>query len=656
MRLFTSLRRASSLPTRTPRLVRGHRPDVLARGLALAGRLTLAALFVALCALPQAAQGQIALGNAHTCALRANGTVVCWGNGSNGRLGYGNTTAIGDNESDFSALTVGTGPGAVTQLAAGSGHTCALRANGTVVCWGSGISGRLGYGNTTSIGDDESDFSALTVGTGAGAVTQIAAGGSHTCALRTNGTVVCWGLGSLGRLGYGNTNNIGDNESDLSGFAVGTGPSAVTQISAGNSHTCALRANGTVVCWGLGSAGQLGYGNTNQIGDNESDFSALTVGTGPSAVTQIAAGSFHTCALRANGTVVCWGSGSAGQLGYGNTNQIGDNESDFSALTVGTGPGAVTQIAAGSGHTCALRANGTVVCWGLGSSGALGYGNTNAIGDDESDLSGFAVGTGPSAVTQLAAGSSHTCALRANGTVVCWGSGTSGQLGYGNLTTIGDNESDLSGFAVTIGGAALPVELASFTASADGRTARLAWTTASETNNAGFTVERQTTTGAWSDASALIAGHGTTTERHAYTFDVAGLTAGTHTFRLRQTRHRRRACTTAPSSPSRSAPRARRSSRSSPTAPARLACASSPSGEAVRAEVYDVLGRRVSVLFDGSAAVTGTAEASAGPAHAGHLPRTRHGERAHHLLIRRSYAETENEGSQGAHPVRAFSP
>jgi hypothetical protein len=103
----------------------------------------------------------------------------------------------------------------------------------------------------------------------------------------------------------------------------------VTQIVAGENHTCALLDTGSVRCWGLGTSGRLDYGNTNDIGDNETPASAGNVNVG-GTVTQVVTGS-QTYALLDTGTVRCWGSSSNGMLGYGNTTIIGDDETPASA-------------------------------------------------------------------------------------------------------------------------------------------------------------------------------------------------------------------------------------------------------------------------------------------------------------------------------------
>jgi alpha-tubulin suppressor-like RCC1 family protein len=232
--------------------------------------------------------------------------------GCDASLGAESGTGEKDGAAGLDATADSSSPVVVRQIAVGAEHTCALLTNGAVRCWGRGDSGRLGYGNTNTIGDDEIPASAGDVNVG-GTVQQIAAGSDHTCALLTTGAVRCWGHGGDGRLGYGNTNTIGDNETPASAGDVNVG-GTVQQIAAGGGHTCALLTNGAVRCWGEGSFGQLGYGNTNWIGDNETPASAGDVPVG-GTVQQIAAGIFHTCAVLTNGAVRCWGYGACGPLG-----------------------------------------------------------------------------------------------------------------------------------------------------------------------------------------------------------------------------------------------------------------------------------------------------------------------------------------------------
>ena len=153
-------------------------------------------------------------------------------------------------------------------------------------CWGSGLNGRLGYGNIVTIGDNETPGSAgpVNFGTGRTAVA-ITAGDLHTCAILDDATVRCWGLGDDGQLGYGNTATIGDNETPGGVLPVdlGAGRSA-RAISAGFNHTCALLDDGSVRCWGAPGNGQLGYGNSDKVGDNETPGSLGSVSLGGASV------------------------------------------------------------------------------------------------------------------------------------------------------------------------------------------------------------------------------------------------------------------------------------------------------------------------------------------------------------------------------------
>ena len=201
------------------------------------------------------AAGGLDAGWNHTCALLASYDVRCWGFGGNGELGYANTSTIGDDDVPGLAGPVNLGPGrTAVAIAAGRHHSCAVLENGRVLCWGFGGDGRLGYGNTSSIGDDETPGSVAPVDLG-GPATAITAGESHTCALLQDQTVRCWGFGGDGRLGYGNTSSI---EAAASAAPVSLGGSAMA-VSAGDYHTCALLVGGNVRCWGFGIAGRLGY-------------------------------------------------------------------------------------------------------------------------------------------------------------------------------------------------------------------------------------------------------------------------------------------------------------------------------------------------------------------------------------------------------------
>lgn len=191
----------------------------------------------------------------------------------------------------------------------------------------------------------------------------LSAGESHTCAVKADGTPTCWGARS-----------------------VPPGVGASKAINTDGGHTCVIRADDTPFCWGDDKYGQT------------------TIPAGIGTVTQIDAGGFHTCAVKTDGTPVCWGDDSEGQR------------------TVPPGVGTVTQIAAGEYQTCALETDGTPVCWG-------------------SDFYGEAsIPAGIGKVTQITVGWNHSCALRTDGTPVCWGDHSNmkvtGPNGVGKVTQI----------------------------------------------------------------------------------------------------------------------------------------------------------------------------------------------------------------------------
>lgn len=237
----------------------------------------------------------VANGGYHTCALTITGGVKCWGGNWYGQLGDG-TTEARHTPVDVAGLTSG-----VIGITAGKWHTCALTAKREVKCWGYNGSGQLGDGSTT---DSPAPVNVSSLGSGVLAIT---AGGTHTCALVTDG-VKCWGNNTGGQLGDG---SFTDRTTPVE--VVGLPPD-IEEISAGGAHTCALTHNhwsGGVKCWGANWDGQLGDGS-NDSRSTPVDVVGLSSGAGA-----IAAGEQFTCArLPWNGTR-CWGENAYGQLGDG---------------------------------------------------------------------------------------------------------------------------------------------------------------------------------------------------------------------------------------------------------------------------------------------------------------------------------------------------
>lgn len=386
---------------------------------------------------------QLALGTNHSCALLDTGNVRCWGLNNFGQLGYGNTINVGDSAFGpvFLAGDVPVG-GKVTQLSAGAEHTCALLDTGKVRCWGQNTFGQLGYANNTNSTTTPTELGDVS---NINEVIKIAAGTTHTCTLSKNNQIQCWGDNRFGQLGYGNTIDIGDNEPPTT-TTVNTGNTA-EDLSTGSFFTCIKGSNDEIRCWGNGSLGRLGYGNTNNIGDNEIPASAGSLLLNNKA-TSISSNTNTSCIVTfPENDLMCWGSGAnpifnrpEGILGYGGFEPVGDNETPASKGEINIG-GNVLQVSVGNQIICALLTTNNVRCWGGSSfsSFGIGYNNTELIGDDETPASAGDINIG-APVAQIAAGGSHACAILTNGRVRCWGSGTSGRLGYGSNNSIGDDE------------------------------------------------------------------------------------------------------------------------------------------------------------------------------------------------------------------------
>jgi alpha-tubulin suppressor-like RCC1 family protein len=351
-------------------------------------------------------RSRIASGAEYACGLYSDGSLACWGRNSHGQLGDG--TVIGHNSPECSILS------SVIEVAAsvGGSHTCALLADATVKCWGDNAYGQVGDGTTSS------KLSPITI-SGLSNVVSIAAGATHTCAVLASGGVSCWGRNNAGQIGDGTTTNR------LSPTPI-SGLGNAVSITAGASHTCAVLANGGVSCWGRNAYGQLGDGTTTD------HPSPLTI-SGVSGAVSLAAGDSHTCArLASSGVAQCWGLNSASQLGDGTTT---DHHAPTS-VTVSTSA-AITAIAAGGYHTCAVLSDGTAKCWGENDFGECGTTNTT---NQMSPASVY----GASSMTGVACGVEFTCAIL-GADFQCWGSNSYDQLGnedaehlsqYSPVTTI----------------------------------------------------------------------------------------------------------------------------------------------------------------------------------------------------------------------------
>ena len=432
--------------------------------------VTAAAIFAAL-ALPAGAgaeqsgsrarpvqAGWIDGGDLHSCAILDGSSVRCWGNETNGRLGIPGGSQVGDNETPDAVAPVDLGAGrAARALALGAKHTCVLLDTHQIRCFGDGSQGATGQGTTADVGDDEAPGSVAPVDLGPGrTATAVTAGASHTCAILDTGQVRCWGNGQNGRLGSVATAVANPAPAAVPLVNLGAGRTAVA-IAAGGSFTCAILDTGQLRCWGFNGSGQLGFSTTaaglgSSLGDAAGETPAsvppVDLGPGRTAIA-VSAGASHTCVILDNGVVRCFGKGTDGRLGYGTlsfgTNDNLGDEAGESPVTppapvdLGSGRTAVA-IAAGGSHTCATLDTGQVRCWGLGTAGRLGYGNATSIGDNEAPGAAGPVDLGVGRTARaIFAGQLHSCAALDSGGMRCWGGGGNGQLGYGPPAVYGIN-------------------------------------------------------------------------------------------------------------------------------------------------------------------------------------------------------------------------
>ena len=428
------------------------------------------------------------LGETHGCAVSSS-SVICWGVATDGQLGNGASALTSQDPVSVTTVT-GWTPLEVsvsTSSGSGGGTSCALYSSDStgerrVMCWGGGESGQIGDGGTSSLSSPAStDLVMLDSTTPLGAsdgsetlssspydVVEVSLSeiGRFGCAMSSQGHVKCWGYNSYGQLGHGNTSTASDGENemgeDLAFVPLGANRTA-TSLSVGENHACALLDDGSVKCWGRNNYGQLGIGNTTQIGDGPNEMgdflAAVDLGTSRTA-TEIATGQHHSCALLDDGSVKCWGLNSYGQLGIGNTSTRGDGANemgdDLLAVDLGTGRTAIS-IEAGATFTCAILDSGVLKCWGQNSNGQLGQGHSENIGhgpDLDSNgischptlntdlntrecnarlgdgLAAVDLGDGRTAVS-VSAGYSSTCAILDNGSVRCWGNNQNGRTGLG---------------------------------------------------------------------------------------------------------------------------------------------------------------------------------------------------------------------------------
>jgi hypothetical protein len=342
---------------------------------------------------------RIATGN-HTCTVRLDRTLWCWGSDNAGQLGD-------DGQFERAVPARVTGINDVVEVTVHTfinqdGATCALRANGEVWCWGRNAEGQLGDGTTTT--------QRHPVFTGITDAVQISLGVRHGCAVLRDGHVKCWGNDSVGQLGDGPADAAVDAGPPSPRLVSGL--SDAVEVSSSNDFTCARRSNGKVSCWGANSAGQLGDGAS------ETSVPAPTEVLSLSNVAAIGTLDDAACAVLTDGSARCWGANS----------DLEGARSGNGIFIATNANGVANATAIGSGHqyNCVATTSHGVTCWGGNENGTLGDGTRSGPAAPQA-VPGFM------GVAQLAAGEVTTCALKLDESIYCWGNNYWGQVGDGTM-------------------------------------------------------------------------------------------------------------------------------------------------------------------------------------------------------------------------------
>ncbi|MCL2140281.1 MAG: RCC1 repeat- and reductase domain-containing protein [Dehalococcoidia bacterium] len=311
----------------------------------------------------------ISAGYYHSLALKSDGTVWGWGMGGGGQLGNGLSGSGLEHEHTTPVQVLGVGGSGnltdVIAISAGGFHSLALKSDGTVYAWGQNYQfGQLGNGTYTN---SSIPVQVLGVG-GIGNLTDviaISAGYQYSLALKSDGTVYAWGRNYYGQLGDDTTTNSTTPVQVLGVGGIGN-LTDVIAISAGHEYSLALKSDGTVYAWGENYYGQLGI-DTNGIGtDSSTPVQVLGVGGSGNlaGIIAISAGKDHSLALKSDGTVYAWGRNDHGQLGDNTTTRR------IVPVQVKSGSGVnpldkVISIQAKDCSSMVLKSDGTVWTWGI---------------------------------------------------------------------------------------------------------------------------------------------------------------------------------------------------------------------------------------------------------------------------------------------------
>lgn len=324
---------------------------------------------------------------ATTCARATDESLWCWGDTLGYRGGEDVSWSLYAGVPTKMSLPVADGK----QVAFGRGFACVVKTDGTVWCFEHRTKAPLEANIPPPA--EPSEVSGLTQ------IQQISLGRFRSCALRANGRVLCWAPSVAPPRRPGQKHDP----------VMVTGLEDARDVQVGNGHACALKRDGRVACWGHSGFGELGRPSTDKDLDEDS---RATVVMGLPRAEAVAVGSGQSCARTTDGSVYCWGL------------RFGANQSDPKPRRV-EGISDASALTLGHSFGCALSKKGTVSCWGSNANGALGNGPGPARDRAEPIAS-----QGESAIG-LVTGAEHACVLTTTGEVRCWGANKLNQLGDG---------------------------------------------------------------------------------------------------------------------------------------------------------------------------------------------------------------------------------
>lgn len=341
---------------------------------------------------------QMALGAYHSCLRTFEGDVYCWGANYDGQIG-----ATGAETPTMKPTRVEL-DGKATFLAAGTGHNCAVLADGRVQCWGANDKGQSGQADLQDVFTPKD----VALDTFEASVDALALGEDISCAVRRDLTstvrdLYCWGGAVPGLSINGATPTFVDSD--------------VASVAAGRAHACWTRSDGQVLCSGQNNSLQCG------VPGGDCDHSPVPLPLGFAATLVGSGHGDHTCAIADGFSIQCWGDNNANQLGA-----IGAGTSS-PPVEVNFHPNfPVTGLGLGYFHSCVLAAqSGTVTCWGDNSEGQIGVGSSAPEIATPTNLPTL------SGIVAVGSGTLHSCAYKSPTEIYCWGQNLEGQLGDGTL-------------------------------------------------------------------------------------------------------------------------------------------------------------------------------------------------------------------------------